>query len=261
LVLRFIGVIVVAALVGGAIGYSDDHSLVEAAIFAAIGVAIAGAGGVKAFREKRAEDGTTAGAGLGRFMKWGIAGVTLLIAGVAAWIAWEASQDEAGFLWRDSQVEPEPVRSLKGIRLGEPLADVSARLGAFELEPPASGQADPARTRNYVQRASRIRLLVDQDRVARVSYECAEHDATRVNRIGCGARESRVIEVFGNGARRLCGKIAATEATAPQVFALDALDTGTRYVSIQGQVKGFVVMEPRELENALGGNLPWHRCS
>jgi hypothetical protein len=97
-----------------------------------------------------------------------------------------------------------------------------------------------------------------------VSYECApDGDETRVNRIGCLASETRILEVFGQGARRLCAKVkpsAPEAARAPNAFAFDVLDTGTRYVVLEGAVRGFIVMDPKDLDEALGGDLLWHRC-
>ena len=161
--------------------------------------------------------------------------------------------DEAGFIWRDASVEARPVRTLKGVTLGTSLAEASARVGAFEVDaaaPPKEG------ARNYVQRGGRIRLLVVGERITRVSYECAMNDEdTRLNRVKCHTYDTRIVEVFGQGFRRLCGK------GAPSAFAYDVLDTGTRYVVLDGFVRGFIVMEPEDLDAALESDPVWQRCS
>ena len=185
--------------------------------------------------------------------------LTLAVAGGALISAFETgvlgrrATDEAGFVWRDASVESRPVRTLKGVTVGEGLKAVSERLGAFAVDaaaPPKEG------ARNYVQSGSRIRLLVVGDNVTRVSYECAGNDdETRVNRVGCWTYETRIVEVFGQGLRRLCAR------SAPNVFAYDALDTGTRYVVLDGSVRGFIVMEPKDLEDLVEGDPVWTRCS
>ena len=261
---RFVLAVLGAALVGGLIGFADEQDPMEAGIFAAIGVALVVWAQVRVFREKLAEGDRALGATLRSYARWGLIVVGVFIAAIAGLLALESSRDEAGFLWRDSQVEPEPVRALKGVRLGEKLADVSARLGAFDLEKPVSGPGDAARVDNYLQRGGRTRLRVEGDRVTRVSYECHEGDGTRVNRVECHARESRVVHVFGNGARRLCAnaaKAGSQAAVAAGAYAFDVIDTGTRYITLEGQVRGFIIMEPRDLEEALGGDQLWRRCS
>jgi len=175
--------------------------------------------------------------------------------GIAGWLATVALLDEAGFVWRDAAVELRPVGALKGIALGEPLKDVVARAGPFDPDEAAAARESSSGMRNYVQREKRIRLLVADDRVTRVSYECgAFSDFTQVNRVGCNSKDSRVVEVFGGGVRRMCAAQART------AFAFDALDTGTRYVALEGRVRGFIVMAPPDLEEALGGDQPWRRC-
>ena len=189
-----------------------------------------------------------------------LAGVgSLLAAGCSAVIY---SFDEAGgFPWRDAAVELRPLPGLKEIRLGETLQEAS-RVGVFEPDESAPSRDDSAAS-SYRQRGGQIRLRVVNERVTRISYECRDADGTRVNRVQCDDPPGRVFEVFGNGARRLCAKVTAADPAAkvaPEAYALDVLDTGTRYVAIQGRVRGFIVMEPRELEEAMGGDLPWQRC-
>lgn len=182
---------------------------------------------------------------------------------VMGYLAWDANRDEAGWLWRDASVELRPVRAIKGIGLGESLREASARAGAFEPEGTplaASAQSGP---RDYVSRDGALRLRLEGGRIVRVSYHCRDSDNTHLNRIGCLAEERRVVEVFGNGARRLCARVGKSDprrALAQQVFAFDVLDTGTRYVTREGRVRGFVIMDPRELETAHGGDLLFHRC-
>jgi hypothetical protein len=160
--------------------------------------------------------------------------------------------DEAGFVWRDASVQARPLRTLKGVTLGQGMADVTARLGAFEPEASAPPQAG---ARDYVQAGSRLRLRVAGDKVTRVSYECAGNDdETRVNRIACWIYETRIVEVFGQGLRRLCGK------AGPNAFAYDAFDTATRYVVVDGSVRGFTVMEPKDLEDSVEGDPAWKAC-
>jgi len=161
--------------------------------------------------------------------------------------------DEAGFVWRDASVESRPVRTLKGVTVGQELKEASARVGTFEVDGSAPAKEG---ARNYVQPRSRIRLLVVGESVTRVSYECAGNDdETRVNRVACWTYETRIVEVFGQGLRRLCGR------AGPNAFAYDALDTGTRYVVLDGYVRGFIVMEPGDLEGSLEGDPVWTRCS
>jgi hypothetical protein len=251
---------VVAAVVGGLIGFADDHDPLEAAVFAFLGVALVAIAAFKVLRESYAKGDPGTVSGVRTWAKWGAIAFALVLAGIAALLALQASRDEAGFLWRDSQVEPEPVRALKGVRLGESFADVTSRLGAFDLEAPGPAPAATGQARTYVQRGGRIRLRVEQDRVARISYECMPGDASRVNRVACEDPESRVIHVFGNGARRLCANAAKAGAQAAGAFAFDVVDTGTRYIALSGHVRGFIVMDPRELDEALGGDLLWRRC-
>ena len=160
------------------------------------------------------------------------------VAAVGGFLYWGSRHEEVpGFLWRDIAVEFRPVTALKGVALGQPTSEVGERLG--------------------------VRVQDREGRVRSVSYECQGFDPTRVNRIGCHQPERRVLEVFGHGARRLCSRLAASdprETLAAQRFALDVLDTGTRYLSDHGQVRGFVIMAPEELEHALDGEHPWQRC-
>src|SRR5688572_33228497 len=105
---------------------------------------------------------------LGAATPKGLAVVGALAAvGVAAWLGKDAFLDEAGPIWRDAAVELRPVRGLKGITIGESLTEVSARAGAFDLDQPISGKGDSVPGRNYVQRDSRIRLRVVEERVTR----------------------------------------------------------------------------------------------
>ena len=194
-----------------------------------------------------------------RLLRSRAAMATLALIGGALIVAFETGllsrrpTDEAGFVWRDASVESQPVRTLKGVTVGQPLKEVSARLGTFEVDasaPPKEG------ARNYVQPGSRIRLLVVGGNVTRVSYECAGNDdETRVNRVACWTYETRIVEVFGQGLRRLCAK------AGPNAFAYDALDTGTRYVVLEGFVRGFIVMEPGDLEGSVEGDPVWTRCT
>jgi hypothetical protein len=176
----------------------------------------------------------------------------------------DAGVDEAGFLWRDASVELRPVRTLKGITLGESFGEVTARSGAFEIDASGPATGDPAFSLVYVQRSSRLRLRVVGERVTRVSYECPDPpDNTRINRVGCGDEGTRVLEVFGQGARRLCAKVdprGPNAALARNAFAFDVLDTGTRYVVLEGRVRGLIVMEPEDLDGALGDGQLWNRC-
>ena len=71
--------------------------------------------------------------------------------------------------------------------------------------------------------------------------------------LGLDARSIDVLRAAG-----LTNTVDAGQA--PHAFAFDVLDTGTRYVAIEGRVRGFIVMEPRDLEEALGGDQLWHRC-
>lgn len=200
-------------------------------------------------------------------MRWlvGILGVAGLVAVLAVALSLAGMrQDEAGpFLWRDAAVEPRPVTALRGAALGESFEGLAGRLGPFDADTAPRADIDPERDRGYVQRGGPLRLLVRDGRVLRVSYECGPGDGTRVNRVGCGDPQERVVEVFGNGARRLCAKVAAADpraSMAPRAFAFDVPDTGTRYIAIDGAVQGFVVMGPQDLDAALGGGSLWHRC-
>lgn len=163
-----------------------------------------------------------------------------------------AAVDEVGFVWRDASVQARPVRTLKRVTLGTSLEEATARVGAFEVDEAAAPKEG---ARNYIQRASRIRLLVAGGRVTRVSYECGMNDDdTRLNRVKCFIYDTRIVEVFGQGIRRLCGK------GAPNAFAYDVLDTGTRYVVLEGSVRGFIVMEPRDLEESAAADPVWQPC-
>ena len=176
----------------------------------------------------------------------------LVIAFETGYLGRGNATDEAGFVWRDASVELRPVRTLKGVTLGTSLAEASARLGAFDVDAAASPKEG---ARNYIQRGGRLRLLVVGERITRVSYECAMNDEeTRLNRIKCHTYDTRIVEVFGQGVRRLCGK------GSPSAFAYDVLDTGTRYVVLEGFVRGFIVMEPEDLDSALEGDPVWQRC-
>ena len=240
---------ILGALVGALLGYLADPSDFEAALGGGIG----GIFLVFWLHER------------GMFKRasaWKVPAVFAFLGllAIVGWKAWDAHHDEAGFVWRDAAVEARPVQSLKGIRVGESFAAVGARLAGFSPDLGPRPEADSP-SRNFVHPEARLRLRVAGERVTRISYECAMAlDSTSVNRIGCGARESRVLEVFGNGARRLCGRTAGGDKPAPDAFAFDVLDTGTRYVVLDGAVRGFIVMEPRDLEGALGGDQAWHRC-
>lgn len=263
--MRLLGWILLGAIAGAAIGFLEDEG---GAIGAVVG-AIVGVGIVVWLRltgELKPHVGPEAlrKAVPPRTGKWiAIVAVAVAIV-VGAWFAKDAFLDEAGFVWRDAAVELRPVKALKGVAIGDPLPDVVARVGAFDPDGAAAGNVDPADTRNLVQSGGRVRLRVLRDRVMRVSYECGDVlDPTRVNRVACGASASRVIELFGGGARMLCAKVDPSDpraAVAAKAFAYDVVDTGTRYVALDGRVRAFIVMEPRDLEEAMGGDLPWQRC-
>ena len=191
--------------------------------------------------------------------------VAAFVAGaIAAYVLAGTLGDEApGLLWRDASVQMRPVAALKGVRIGETLAEVTSRLGPFEADPLVRPGVDASKEGHYAQARTRLRLLVSEGRVRRVSYECRAGDGTRVNRVACNDPEPRVVEVFGNAARKLCAAVEATSpeaALAPHVYALDVADTGTRYVTIHGHVRGFIVMQREELDAAVGGDLIWQRC-
>ena len=188
----------------------------------------------------------------------------LTVAAIAALLFMRASDDEAPeFVWRDASVELQPLRTLKGVALGQSVEEVTAKLGRFDLKAPATAAAAASPGQEYQQAEGPLRLRVEAGRVSRVSYECQGRDATQVNRVACDDSAARVVEIFGSGARQLCAKVPASDpgaAVAPRVFAFDVLDTGTRYVSVEGVVKGFIVMAPKDLEGALGGEQIWQRC-
>ena len=234
--------LVFTAVLGAAIGFAvSGHDLEGIALGAFAGLFVA-----MGMHSKRWLRSTAAMAALAALA------VIVVVALEMGFIPRGNATDEAGFVWRDASVEARPVRSLKGVTLGTSLAEVKSRLGEFEMDesaPPREGSL------NYVQRGGRIRLRVVGDRVTRVSYECAMNDEdTRLNRIKCHVYDTRIVEVFGQGIRRLCGK------GAPNAFAFDVLDTGTRYVVLDGFVRGFIVMEPQDLEGTAADDPLWQRC-
>jgi hypothetical protein len=196
----------------------------------------------------------------------GLGAVALVVVAIAAVTIKDAADDEVpGMLWRDASVTLQPVRALKGVVIGQNMEEVTARMGRFDLKPKVTAAEVASPGSEYQQAGGgQLRLRVEEGRVRRVSYECRGPDATRVNRIACNDPSARVVEVFGGGARQLCAKVPASDpaaAVAPGVFFFDVLDTGTRYVTVQGEVKGFIIMAPADLEQALGGDQLWQRCS
>lgn len=264
--MKLLGWMALAAIAGGALGFLEDEG-------GAIGAVVGAIVGVVVIVWLRLTGELKPGVGP-EVLREAVpprTGLWVMIAGavvaivVAAWLAKDALLDEAGVVWRDAAVELRPVRALKGVAIGDPLPEVVARLGPFDADgAPTGGSLERGDARNLVQRGGRVRLYVLGDRVTRVSYECGEIlDQTRVNRVACDAPPARVIEVFGGGARMLCAKVEPSDpraAMASKAFAYDVLDTGTRYVALDSRIRGFIVMEPRDLEEAMGGDLPWQRC-
>jgi hypothetical protein len=249
-----------AALFGAVIGYADEQDPVDAAVYAAICAGFVVWAHISLWRKGELPHSSPVPK---RYMRWGLLGgglvLAVVVAAIGGYAALQATRDEAGFLMRDSWVALQPIASLKGVRLGEGLKDVDARMGHFEPDPDAP-PPDGSRRRHYAQGTSRIKLLVDQDVVTRITYECDIRDSTRVNRIGCHDARRRVHEVFGNAARSLCPNPAAPSQTSSDALLFDVLDTGTRYVVQDGRVVSFVVMEPQALEDALGAEPTWRRC-
>lgn len=260
--LRFLAITLAAAVIGAAIGYIDEQDPVDAVVLATFAVGVVVWVHFKLWRDGELPKAKPVPR---RYARWALIGGGVVLAIVVALVGglagMQAHYDEAGFLLRDSQVALEPLASLKGIRLGDRLESTAAGTAGYEPDPEAPASA-PA-TRYYRQRSTRLRLRVDDEHITRISYSCAEHDPTRINRVGCNDARRRVLEVFGNGARTLCANVAPGDpnaAKAAHAFAFDVLDTGTRYIVLDGQVKGFVVMDPQVLEDAVGGDTLWHRC-
>lgn len=189
--------------------------------------------------------------------------VAIALIGLGGLLAYTFRDEAAAVLRGDQPAEAlRPVTSLEGVRLGETLADVIARKGAFDGDPPVIPKAGPPDKENYVQRNGRIRIAVRKGLVTGISYECQGFDWTKINGVACHDPEERIRTVFGE-ARVLCAKVAKGDPAnglAPFVKAFDVIEAGTRYVVTRNAVTGFVVMDARELESQVGGGFVWHEC-
>jgi hypothetical protein len=254
--LRFLGMALAAGLIGAVLGYFEDQDPVDAMVFAAIGVGLVIWAYVNLWRKGELPQSSPVPK---RYTRWALLGGSLVlivvVGGILAFAAIEAGRDEAGFLMRDSWIALEPLSSLKGVRLGESFEDVRSRLADIEPDPDSRGGSG----RHYVSRVARLRLNAEEGRITRISYECDYRDKTRVNRVSCDDARRRVLEAFGNAARRMCAKATSSNPQS-DAYAFDVLDTGMRYIVLDGVVKGYVLMEPQALEAALGDDSSWRRC-
>lgn len=187
---------------------------------------------------------------------WGMRILVLLLLALPLFVAYsvlrDALNDEApGFLIADSQVEAKPVSTLRGVRLGEGFAGVSARRGPF-VEAAPDGVLDPFGGSVFVNREEGIRLAVHAGTVVAIAHVCREGDATALNRIRCGSWSHNVRNIFAGGAKALCGSTG--------LVAWDVARTGTRYIAERSAISAFVITDPRRLESSANGSSAWRPC-
>jgi hypothetical protein len=194
---------------------------------------------------------------LGQSTALRVAAVALVALG--AWAAIElgglrATADGA----RDATL---PIVELEGVRLGQSLAEVVERRGAFDPEPgPAGPQA--AGDTFYLERGGRVRLAVRDGLVRGISYQCREWtDWSKLAGVTCHDSAEHIAATFGERMRTLCAKVSREDprrARAPAMRALDVVDAGVRYVVQEGRVAGLIVRAPHELRDQVGQL--WHPC-
>lgn len=198
---------------------------------------------------------------------WGIPILVALLLALPLFVVYmltrEALTDEGpGILFADSMVAMKPVTALRGIRLGEDFAAVSARRGPFAKES-ADTLLDPYPGEVFVNRRDGIRLSVRDGRVAAIGYDCREDDWTALNRIRCDRWSTDVDAVFRHDATALCPK--ADRAGSPMqdrgpLYAWDVPATGTRYFAARSRVRGFVITSPQVLGVPAGDAGGWQAC-
>ena len=164
----------------------------------------------------------------------------------------------AGDAGRDATL---PVVELEGIRLGQSLAEVTERRGAFDTDPSAAGP-QPGGDTFYLERGGRVRLAVRDGLVQGISYQCRERlDWSKLAGVTCYDSAERIAATFGERVRTLCAKVSRDDprrARAPAMRALDVVDAGVRYVVQEGRVAGLIVRAPHELHDQVGQL--WHPC-
>lgn len=150
------------------------------------------------------------------------------------------------------------VTSLKGIAIGEKLADVVFKHGAFEKR---EKKVDDVRKyqdeEDYEQKDKRVGISVRSGVVVSINYICGnESDYTSLNRISCDDSGDKIKELFQNRVRVLCSKKSDEGAQFRRVY--DVVEYGTRYLVGQNKVAGFLTTNKRELESLVGLN--WDEC-
>src|SRR5688500_14938231 len=197
--------------------------------------------------------------GLGQSTAVRVAAVVVVALG--AWAAIElGGLRGAGDTQRETTL---PIVELEGVRLGQSLAEVVQRRGAFDPEPSVVGPQASGET-FHLERGGRVRLAVRDGLVRGISYQCRDWtDWSKLAGVTCHDSAERSAPAFGAGVRTLCGKVSREEprrARAPAMRALDAVDAGVRYVVQDGRVAGLIVRAPHELRDQVGGVHVWHPC-
>ena len=183
----------------------------------------------------------------------------VVVVALGAWAAIElGGLRDAGDAGRDATL---PIVELEGVRLGQSLAEVVERRGAFDPEPAPAGSAAAGET-FYLERGGRVRLAVREGLVRGISYQCREWtDWSKLAGVTCHDSPERIAATFGERVRTLCAKVSRDDprrARAPAMRALDVVDAGVRYVVQEGRVAGLIVRAPHELHDQVGQL--WHPC-